>query len=399
MKNILPKLSFLLLGIASFCQPKKDARPESETNNISSPYRLDFNAIADKVIERASLEDKERVLLIARPGGFDSLVLLLKEKIENSRGRYLGTISVTDEMPEEWQTEFTRASSAMSGELLTEHLMDVDLAIMLPGTDTTHAPYAAMQDVLWHGSGRTIHFHWAGAYHMNGTVLERSQMMDELYQTALLRTDYEKLSDHQKQFESQARKNIIRVTSPLGTDIRFSIGDRPVTKQDGDASKSRSGIARNLIDREIELPAGAVRVAPLEETVEGKIAFPEMTWDGYTIKGLVLEFSEGKVVDIIATEGLDHVKAELDNAGPGASSFRELAVGLNPWLAVPQVGPQWIPYYGYGAGVIRLSLGDNSELGGKVTGGYVRWNFFTDATLQIGDEVWIKDGHMTHTFE
>ena len=47
---------------------------------------------------------------------------------------------------------------------------------------------------------------------------------------------------------------------------------------------------------------------------------------------------------------------------------------------------------GYGAGVVRLSLGDNSELGGRVTGGYVRWNFFTDATVRVGDVVWVQDG-------
>ena len=54
----------------------------------------------------------------------------------------------------------------------------------------------------------------------------------------------------------------------------------------------------------------------------------------------------------------------------------------------------WIPYYGYGAGVVRLSLGDNSELGGNVTGGYVRWNFFVDATVTVGRDVWVRDGKL-----
>ena len=43
---------------------------------------------------------------------------------------------------------------------------------------------------------------------------------------------------------------------------------------------------------------------------------------------------------------------------------------------------------------MRLSLGDNSELGGTVTGGYVRWNFFTDTTVTVGDEVWVRDGQL-----
>ena len=65
---------------------------------------------------------------------------------------------------------------------------------------------------------------------------------------------------------------------------------------------------------------------------------------------------------------------------------------MNPLLAIPPGEPRWIPYYGYGSGVVRLSLGDNSELGGAVTGGYVRWNFFTDATVTIGGELWVSEG-------
>jgi hypothetical protein len=44
--------------------------------------------------------------------------------------------------------------------------------------------------------------------------------------------------------------------------------------------------------------------------------------------------------------------------------------------------------------VVRLSLGDNSELGGRVTGGYVRWNFFTDLTVTVGDRVWVRNGKL-----
>jgi hypothetical protein len=68
------------------------------------------------------------------------------------------------------------------------------------------------------------------------------------------------------------------------------------------------------------------------------------------------------------TAGKEAVEAELAQGGEAARSFREFALGCNPELAVPDGAP-WIPYYGYGAGVVRLSLGDNRELGGKVQGG------------------------------
>ncbi|NIW25166.1 MAG: hypothetical protein GWN29_11690 [Gammaproteobacteria bacterium] len=83
----------------------------------------------------------------------------------------------------------------------------------------------------------------------------------------------------------------------------------------------------------------------------------------------------------------------MASAGDTGRAFREFALGFHPLLAVPAENA-WIPYYGYGAGVVRLSLGDNSELGGNVGGGYVRWNFFTDTTVTVDGEIWVDNGRL-----
>jgi hypothetical protein len=266
---------------------------------------------------------------------------------------------------------------------------------MLPGATVGHAAYDAMQNVLREARGnaaRTIHFHWIGAYSLTGAPLPITAERAAFYQRALLETDYAALAASQTAFDRAMRGNEVRVTTPAGTDIRFRIGDRPVTRQDGDARASRARQARNLIDREIELPAGAIRVAPLEESVSGSIAFPPSVWGGERVEGLLMRFERGRVVSFDARSGREAVERELVNAGSAGRSFREFALGMNPLLAIPREGERWIPYYGYGAGVVRLSLGDNSELGGSVTGGYVRWNFFTDATVTVGRDVWVRDG-------
>ena len=394
MKNILPRLAVLLmLGVAVCCTRSRESVSSPKTSTERT-FQLDMKSLSRVIAERAKLQPGERVLLIVRPGEFDSMVYHLSQEISAAKGVYLGAISVSGEGNTDWETDFTRQTANQSRTNMSAQFQSVDLAIMLPGTDTTHMPYAAMQDVLWEGKGRTIHFHWAGAYQMNGAVMERSQQMDQTYQVATLNTDYDLIAEEHLQFEQAMRSGAVRVTTPLGTDIRFLVGDRPVTRQDGDASRRRSETAANFIDREIELPAGAVRVAPVEESVEGKIAFPTMIWKDTTVKGLVMTLRRGKVVEMTAEEGIEAVRMELDSAGPGATSFREFALGFNPWLAVPEVGPQWIPYYGYGAGVVRLSLGDNRELGGRVRGGYIRWNFITDATVAVGQEIWIKNGKL-----
>jgi hypothetical protein len=107
-----------------------------------------------------------------------------------------------------------------------------------------------------------------------------------------------------------------------------------------------------------------------------------------------MHFARGKMTSFEAKSGRTGVEKELASAGEAGRSFREFALGFNPLLAITRSEPRWIPYYGYGAGVVRLSLGDNTELGGTVSGGYVRWNFFTDATVKVGDEVWVVEGRM-----
>ena len=63
----------------------------------------------------------------------------------------------------------------------------------------------------------------------------------------------------------------------------------------------------------------------------------------------------------------------------------------NPALQVLPEAP-FIAYYGYGAGVVRLSLGDNEEMGGANRGGGVYWNFIHNATVMVGDRVLVKEG-------
>ena len=82
---------------------------------------------------------------------------------------------------------------------------------------------------------------------------------------------------------------------------------------------------------------------------------------------------------------------ESEVAAGGDRAFREFGLGFNPLLAVPTENP-WLPQFGYGAGVVRLSLGDNTEIGGNVEADYVRWNFFLDATVSINGETWVEDG-------
>ncbi len=353
----------------------------------------DTATVANVLVERMQLQPGERVLLVAIPGRSDALIPALRQRIVASGATDLGVLSASGQGDSSWATAFTRAAPADRAGL-TSYLASVDLAAMMPGVTISAPVYGAMQDVLRTEKGRTIHFHWEGAYALDGSAQPVTPERGRFYETVLRDTDYSALAAIQAEFERASRAAPIRVTTAMGTDITFRVGDRPVTRQDGDASAARARLGRSLIDREIELPAGAIRVAPLEESVNGRIAFPPGVWGSERVEGLVMRFAAGRVVDVSATSGRAGVERELAQAGDGARSFREFALGFNPLLAIPESGERWIPYYGYGAGVVRLSLGDNTELGGGVGGGYVRWNFFTDATVMVGNEVWVRDGKL-----
>jgi len=368
---------------------------------------LDYPALARRIVAQLAPQPGEKVLLVAWPGLFSELVAPLRYEVMRAGGVDMGCWTVLPLPPPPASGLNAGAAAravAASRAALRERLRDVDAAVMLPGAAPEHPEYAAMQDVLREGHGRTVHFHWLGggapsAIALPGHLLPPEAAIDAVYQRAVLHSDCKAIGEVQRRFAAAMRKGEVRVTTPAGTDLRWRAGDRPVNFQDGDASAARARQARVLIDREIEIPCGALRVAPLEDSVEGAIAFPPAVWDGRQVGAAKLRFAHGRVVEVAVEPGPAEpgtraaVEAELTHGGEAAHAFREFALGFNPELAVPAATP-FVPYYGYGAGVVRLSLGDNSELGGQVKGSYVRWNFFADATVSVDGRTWVRDGKL-----
>jgi len=387
----------VILVIASVLLGETDALAQPAPPQLT----MDWPALAAKIVERIAPAPGEKVLLLCHPGKFEEMVPHLRYAVQKAGAVDLGCLDVLAEpVPTAWDLKVLERGLRPARDAFRRMLHDVDAAVMMPGAAPRHPAYAALQDLLREEGGprRTVHFHWDGggapsATALAGQPLPPSHVIDALYQRAVLRSDYNAIAAAQRRFLAALRKGEARVTTPLGTDLRFRVGDRPANMQDGDASAARARKAVVLVDREVELPCGVLRIAPLEETVEGVIAFPPSQWDGRPVTGLRLHFAKGRVTQVEAESGKEAVLAELKQGGPGIEAFREFALGFNPELSVPERNP-FVAYYGYGAGVVRLSLGDNSEVGGKVVGGRWRWNFFTDASVTAGGEEWVQSGHL-----
>ena len=138
-------------------------------------------------------------------------------------------------------------------------------------------------------------------------------------------------------------------------------------------------------------------VIPRSQTVAGKLvdqgvaAGKLKAFANTSATSLIID--NGRITRIRAEAGQQAVEAALAAGGDAAMRFREFGLGFNPKL-IPAAGSAIMPYYGYGAGVVRLSLGDNEELGGNVRGGFTRWFFFPDATVHVDGKYLVRDGRL-----
>ena len=374
-------------------------------------HTMQWDALAQRIVAQLALEPGEQVIAVAHPGMFDEIIPHLRYHIMAANAVDLGVIDILDTpYLDEWDDQVIRRGFAAATDAYVELLEDVDAAIMLPGANPVHPAYKAMQRLLIARGGprRTIHFHWTGAYSSSGntygltgvTVLPGHpvppmQVIDRTYQRAVLHTDLAALSTQMAAFSSALRDAEVRVTSPAGTDLRFRVGDRDIIEQNGDASAARMRAGAPFLEREVEIPAGAVRVAPLEHTVQGVVVYPTSAWAGRSVINAQLTFVDGALVDSRADAGEEYLRAELAIAPQETMQFGQFALGFNPLLALPEENAAWLPYFGYGAGIVRLGIGDNQELGGAVEGGYFRWrDLLADATVTLDGHIWVRDGRL-----
>ncbi len=347
--------------------------------------QMNYDHMANRIVKSLALEKGERVIVRYDPGFFHEITAPLKARIAAA-----GAV-VSAEM------EYLKPP-ATDGGRLENALKSADVYLWMPLREDVLYVSPAEQQALTHwlaegGTHREIHFHWIGGSVLaDGLSTTHPPAFDRLYQDAL-DVDYAALAAKQDRVIKALRTGTLRIRTPTGTDLQLRVGDRPMNKQDGDASGKRVKLARMKVDREIELPAGVVRVAPEETTVFGRLVVPEARFGNVVARNIRFEISAGQVLDFVADEHREAVEAALKEGGPAAYRFREIAVGVNPKLAIP-AGSKVLPYYGYGDGVVRMSLGDNEELSGKVSGNWHRWFFFPDATITAGSEVIVKDGKL-----
>ena len=90
---------------------------------------------------------------------------------------------------------------------------------------------------------------------------------------------------------------------------------------------------------------------------------PPETFAGRQVGSVRLEFAENRITRLTSEHHGAWLEAAWRTQSGERDRFGEFNVGVNPKLAVLPGLPA-IPYYGYGAGVIRVSVGTTRSRAG-----------------------------------
>jgi leucyl aminopeptidase (aminopeptidase T) len=348
---------------------------------VAPPFETDWTRIARLIVHRSlRLEPGERVLIHADPTYFPALTEAVRVEIARAGAVELAVHMLHPPGLERVRRELRRREEpslrALEDRAVADLFALADVYIWLPTSWGYNV--GQTEKVLETWRGRSIHFHWIMDVGMDAGLFRR---LSALYDAAL-DVDYAALAAHQQRVVAALRDRVVEITDDRGTRLRFALPGAHFHLGNGDASRAfidgyaRPGSAR---DREVELPAGAVRTVDIADT-EGVLVTPPEVFAGRPVGQLRLEFAGNRIVRIQAEHGDAQVQAIWRTETGDRDRFGEFNLGVNPRLAVVP-GVPYLPYYGYGAGVVRVSVGDNAESGGPCRSSYHQWLFLTDATV------------------
>ena len=188
---------------------------------------------------------------------------------------------------------------------------------------------------------------------------------ETFYYAACLATDHEPVTAWRRQSDQVNRlaewiagREEVRVTAP-GTDITLGTGGRRWIPCVG----------------EHNMPDGEFFTGPVEDSVEGEIAFSfPASYGGRTVSGVRLRFEGGSVVDASAEQGEEFLIEMLDT-DPGARRLGELGIGTNYGIATATKEILLDEKIG---GTVHLAIGMSYPETGGANSSAVHWDMVCD---------------------
>jgi leucyl aminopeptidase (aminopeptidase T) len=181
----------------------------------------------------------------------------------------------------------------------------------------------------------------------------------------------------------------VRVTTPEGTDLTFSIDRRAVMLDAGLVPPGTGGLRAA---RTAQLPGGSIRLAPVETSVNGKIRAPSDQCD-QPVKDEAIDVRNGIPENVRAASDEACVRQAVQRAG----RFGWVEIGLNPALRMSDPNVNLASYLlDLGAGAVTVNFGTNQELGGANKTSAGGWYIVLPrATVEADGKVLVRGGELT----
>ena len=358
-------------------------------------FDCDWGRVARLIVhESLKTQPGEKVIIHADPTYFPALTEQVRIELVEAGAVELAVSMVNSGGLEAVQRSHRRREDPALIDMEDRAMASVfdlaDIYIWLPGFWQINP--GQTEKILETWPGRSIHFHWV--IDPNDPV--EFSLLSKMYEQALF-IDYESLDSRQQELIATLRTTSVQITNPAGSDLTFELKDAHFHRGNGQASKefissyARDGSAR---DREVELPAGAIRTVDITNT-QGRLVCSDENFFGRQVGTLNYTFSDGRITSVESQHHNDYVQAVWGIQSGDNDRIGEFNLGVSPALTLLPDYPKTVPYFGYGDGVVRISLGDNQESGGDVISSYHHWLFLTDATVKAGGVTLVEHGSLT----
>jgi leucyl aminopeptidase (aminopeptidase T) len=178
----------------------------------------------------------------------------------------------------------------------------------------------------------------------------------------------------------------IRVTSPAGTSLEFSVKGRKMRVNDGIVDE------QDLMEEALNasIPAGSVETTVLEDSANGKVILDvPQAWAGRTIRRLEWTFQDGRVTSFDGDKSALELRKQWDVASGDKDRISTLSIGLNPKAKPGYLVNELVE------GAIGIGIGANEDAGGNNKRGFYFAGTSKNASLMLDGTALVNRGKLT----
>lgn len=357
----------------------------------------EYEALAKNIVKRSlKIQPKENVIVETWNHGFDAA----REIVYQVRAAGARPMLLMEDEDTHWRSVETLPSSKLGQVSASEWgaLAQADAYVFFPGPADIVRYRANLEKMAaatgynadWYRRARKAGLR--GARVLLGYVSEeRARSYGFEYgpwKSMILEaasTDFRALARKgRKVTDLLSRDSEVEVTAPNGTRLAFRLKGRPARLDDGIVDEA------DLKEGEFmtNVPPGASWVAPDEQAAEGSfVADLPTPYLGQLVRGVRFTFKDGYGA-WSSDEGSDSVRKRYDKATGGKDRLAAINIGLNPAARYGFLQDDLV------AGSVEISIGDNTEWGGRNKSSFSFAARLSHATVRIGTKTVVDGGKL-----